>query len=75
MLTEEGRRPQKDPHASNDDEPEPRIWAIGPGEVECDHPPDEVRDLGLDGLNGYYQCERCGAGLVIKNEVDFWADR
>ena len=75
MLTEEARNPQADSTTSNGDGVEPKIWVISPGKVECDHPPDDLRDFGLDGLNGYYQCERCEAGLISQNEVYFLANR
>lgn len=75
VLTEEASNPRDEYATSDDDEIEPKIWVISPGEPACDHPPDELRDLGLDGLNGYYQCERCEAGLIIQNELDLRVNR
>lgn len=75
MLTEEDRNSQGDLNAGDLEGIEPKIWVISPGEIECDHPPDQLRDLGIDGLNGYYQCERCEGGLIIQNEVYYRVNR
>lgn len=75
VLTEDARNSEGDRPVSDLEGIEPRIWVISPGDIECDHPPDQLQDLGLDGLNGYYQCERCGGGLIIQNEVDYRVNR
>lgn len=46
-----------------------RLWAIGTGERDCDHPTDSLEAVGSDGANGYYECTRCGATLVFQDEV------
>lgn len=44
-------------------------WVVGSGTIDCDHPEEALTRLGGDGLNGYYQCERCEAGVVVQDEV------
>lgn len=75
VLTEETRNSQNVRPASDLEGIEPKIWEISPGDIACDHPPDKLRDLGIDGLNGYYQCERCEGGLIIQNEVYYHVNR
>lgn len=50
----------------------PRVWVIGSGDESCDHPPADLERVGDDGLNGYYKCGRCGAGLVVQGEVQWF---
>lgn len=50
-------------------EPGPTRWVIGSAESGCDHPEEALTRLGGDGLNGYYRCGRCDAGLVVQDEV------
>ena len=75
VLTEDARNSQGDRHVSDLEGIEPKIWVVSPGEIECDHPPDQLRDLGTGGLNGYYQCERCEGDLIIRNDVDYLHSR
>lgn len=49
----------------------PELWAISSEEADCVHQTEARERLGEDGLDGYYQCENCGAGVVATNEVDF----
>lgn len=44
-------------------------WVIGSGTIDCDHPEGALVRLGGDGLNGYYRCGRCEAGIVVQDEV------
>lgn len=44
-------------------------WAVGSGDTDCEHPEEALTRLGGDGLNGYYRCGRCGAGVVVQGEV------
>lgn len=43
------------------------LWVVG-GD-DCDHATGDVRELGSDGRNGYYECTRCGATLVFQDET------
>lgn len=37
--------------------------------ADCEHAPGDLRHVGDDGVNSYYQCTRCGSVLVAQNEV------
>lgn len=75
VVKEEARKSRYARSVSDIEGNEPKIWEISPGDIECDHPPDQLRDLGIGGLNGYYLCERCEGGLIIQNEVDYLVNR
>lgn len=66
MSRNEPSTPDRGP---SEREPGPTRWVIGSTETECDHPEEALTRLGGDGLNGYYRCDRCDAGLVVQDEV------
>lgn len=49
-------------------EPGPTRWVVSAETTGCDHPRGSLEPLGGDGLNGYYRCDRCGAGVVVQDE-------
>lgn len=48
---------------------ERNLWVIGTADDGCTHPREDRLELGSDGTNGYYACARCGASLVLQDEV------
>lgn len=46
-----------------------RMWTVGPDTGRCEHPPPDVVYTGEDGLNLYFECERCGSALVAQDAV------
>lgn len=61
--------PPSSRNGAGEREPGPTTWVVGAGETACDHPAEALSYLGGDGLNGYYRCDRCGAGIVVQDEV------
>lgn len=69
-MSRYGERPECRP----DSGPGPvgtRLWVISAETTDCDHPNRDLDEMGDDGLNGYYECTRCGATLVFQEAVAF----
>lgn len=50
-----------------------KLWQISSSETNCNHPPTDLLEVGSDGVNGYYECSRCGVILVAPDEVSLMA--
>lgn len=72
MDGDEGCGPPEDGRGKTLDPSGPTRWVVSDGATDCDHPPDALSPLGDDGLNGYYRCDRCDAGVVVQEEVGRW---
>lgn len=62
----------RDVETGTDETPETpgtRMWVVSDAENDCSHSLRELRRLGSDGLNLYYECLRCGAALIAEDEV------